>query len=50
MKLIAILIQVQGCDHNGGDWVKEKANISMNVVKRHDRIRTQLVYIILRMM
>jgi len=50
MTLMAILIHVQGYVNNEGDWVKDKANISMSVVKRHDRIRTQSVYISLRMM
>lgn len=46
MKLMAILIHVQGYVNNEGDWVKNKASILMSVVQRQDRIGTQQVYVI----
>jgi hypothetical protein len=50
MKLMAILIHVQGFVNNKEDWVRDKAKFLMRVANRHDRIRTQSVYIVLKMM
>lgn len=50
MKLMAVLIHVKGYVNNEEDWVRDKANILKSVAKRHDRIRNQSVYIVLKMM